>query len=244
MSEANSFVTLTYDDEHLPEDRSVDVEEWKRFAKRLRKLVGPFRFFHCGEYGKEKRRAHYHACLFGVDFREDRRFWKKTANGSALFVSDRLTKTWQNGFATIGSVEFDSAAYVAQYCLKKASGTQLELTFADGMTGQVRPEYGTMSRRPGLGWRWFEKYWKELYRHDSVIAKGREFPVPRYYDGLLKEMDPEAFERVRARRVARAIERQKRSRDEREEHERLRAKEKVVRANINLAADRRFGDGV
>jgi len=66
----NVFVTLTYDDEHLPEDQGLDVSEFQRFAKRLRKARpdDKVRYFHCGEYGEQLQRPHYHALVFNVDF--------------------------------------------------------------------------------------------------------------------------------------------------------------------------------
>ena len=53
MHKENSFVTLTYDDAHLPVDRSLDKTAFPRFMKRLRKsLKGKrVRFFTQGSMG-------------------------------------------------------------------------------------------------------------------------------------------------------------------------------------------------
>lgn len=70
------FVTLTYDDDHLPENLSVSKKELQKYIKRLRKKMSPitFRFFGIGEYGTEGERynkigipnPHYHLALFGL----------------------------------------------------------------------------------------------------------------------------------------------------------------------------------
>ena len=70
LNGGNCFVTLTYDDENVPDDWSLDKSHFQLFMKRLRKwvfspsglgrrpeydddgnLVNGVRFFHCGEYG-------------------------------------------------------------------------------------------------------------------------------------------------------------------------------------------------
>lgn len=202
--EANSFVTLTFDDEHLPEDWSLDVRTWQLFAKRLRKRVGPFRFFHSGEYGERYLRPHYHACLFGVDFSEDRQFFK-VQNGYPVFVSSLLSEVWPFGNHLIGSLTFDSACYVASYVVKKVTGDRAAAAYerVDPTTGEcwsVRPEYATMSRRPGIGSRYFEEFKDEVYSGDFVVSQGRKFRPPRYYDRLLQESDGERHHAVVRRR--------------------------------------------
>ena len=47
----NSFVTLTYDDDHLPEYNSLNYKHFQDFMKRLRKSHNGVRFYMCGEYG-------------------------------------------------------------------------------------------------------------------------------------------------------------------------------------------------
>lgn len=227
----NCFVTLTYDDENLPKNLSVDVKVWQSFAKRMRKKIGSFRFLHCGEYGDKSLRPHYHACIFGQDFRGDRKFWKRTEHGNALFVSEKLKELWPYGFTTIGELTFDSAAYVASYCTKKVTGARAKDAYrrTNPVTGEswmVKPEYATMSRRPGLGFEWFKKYKEDVYPDDFVVAKGRKFAVPRYYDGLLESSSPQLFEEVRRTR-------RERMREE-ESPERLRTIEKVHEHNYEV----------
>ncbi len=196
MHERNCFITLTYRDEDLPKGRSLCLEDWQKFAKRLRKKLGPFRFFHCGEYGDENLRPHYHACLFGIDFVEDQVFFKRE-HGSALYVSESLGQTWGLGFSTVGTLTLASAAYVARYVIKKVTGDLAERHY-----GGRRPEYATMSRRPGLGSSWFDKFMSDVFPADEVVHEGRSFPVPKFYDSKLGAEELEVY-KVSRRRAAR-----------------------------------------
>lgn len=208
MHKANCFVTLTYSEDALPGDGGLHVEDWQKFAKRLRKRVGPFRFFHCGEYGETTGRPHYHACLFGIDFAADRIPLRSGGSGKhALYVSPLLTETWGHGHCSVGDLSFESAAYVARYVLKKLTGPEGEVEYSrvDVETGEyfrVRAPYVTMSRRPGLGAKWFEKYSAEVYPADEVVHAGRRFRPPRFYDGKLSEED---LDQVKAGRIRRAV---------------------------------------
>ncbi len=212
MHESNSFITLTYDEANLPENRSLDVAHWQDFAKRVRHSLGPFRFFHCGEYGdnggEPGGRPHLHSAVFGLDFRDDRRLWK-TQRGNRLYVSDRLTGLWGKGFAVIGNLTWESAAYVARYVVKKQTGPPAKefYEYVDEATGEVhdrKPPYTTMSRRPGIGKPWLEKFNTDVYPSDQVVLNGREFRPPRYYDNELAKEDPELLEQLKESRVENA----------------------------------------
>lgn len=204
MHESNSFITLTYNDEKLPEDNSVDVRDWQLFAKKLRKALGPFRFLHCGEYGETNKRPHYHACLFGQDFNADRIVFKEN-DQHLLWTSPQLEKIWGMGFATIGPLNYDTAAYVARYALKKVGGPPKKDAYErvnpkTGEITQVKPEYATMSRRPGLGTEWFNKYHDDVYPDDFVIIQGKKFRPPKHYDKLLEQKNPELMEQLKVKR--------------------------------------------
>ncbi|AJK28271.1 putative replication initiation protein [Eel River basin pequenovirus] len=234
LHDDNCFLTLTYDDEHLPEDGSLDVKHFQDFMKRLRERIKPrkVRFFHCGEYGEQTLRPHYHALLFGFDF-PDRVFYT-TRNGNSLDISPTLQELWGHGFCTVGALTFESAAYVARYVLKKVTGDGAEdhYTRVNSETGEivkVRPEYTTMSRRPGIAADWWRKYRQEVIDHDSVILRGREMRPPAFYDRLLEVEEPELHARMKAKRKAQG---------ERFAHDnttnRLRTREKVKRAQVTF----------
>lgn len=179
LNVANSFITLTYSNAHLPPDGSLNLRHFQLFMKRLRKRLGPVRFFHCGEYGALNLRPHYHACLFGLEF-EDKilhKIDKKTK--IPLYKSEILSELWPFGFSTIGDVTFESAAYCARYITKKITGPPAEAHYQniDQETGeihQLKPEYTTMSRRPGIGRAWFDKYKSDLYPDDFIILRGKK----------------------------------------------------------------------
>jgi len=235
--EDNCFITLTYDDEHLPRDRSLDVKVFQDFVKRMRKKVGKFRYFHCGEYGEKEFRPHFHACIFGYDF-PDKKFLKRTNTGSNLYRSDILEKLWTFGFSSIGSVTFESAAYVARYIVKKVNGIEAEShylnmnNFVCEDTGEIypkKPEYTTMSRRPGIGSIWFDKFQSDVFPSDEVIVRGKQMRPPKYYDGKLEMINPGLFEVIKASRVEEA---EKYSHDQ--TPERLLVREKCKLAKLGL----------
>lgn len=230
----NCFITLTYSDEHLPSDRSLNVRDFQLFMKRLRKKYNDraIRFYHCGEYGSRFGRPHYHALLFGFDF-PDRQLFRVTSAGSRLYRSRDLESLWPFGFSTIGDVTFDSAAYVARYIMKKVTGDKAaeHYEWIDPDTGEIhqrKPEYTTMSRRPGIGKLWYDKYKHEVYPSDEVIVKGRAVKPPKYYDGLYEIEYPEDAERVKEARKRAAARRKQDNTTER-----LRVREKVKLAQIS-----------
>lgn len=206
MHENNSFVTLTYDQDNLPNHASLNPKHFQLFIKNLRKRVAPkkVRYFQCGEYGEQLQRPHHHACLFGHDF-SDKYLWTER-NGNQCFRSKTLEELWPYGQSEIGDVTWSSAAYTARYIMKKITGSAAREHYEtiDPDTGEIiqfkLPEYVTMSRRPGIGKSWFQKYWTDVYPSDQVIVDGKPHKPPKYYDGLMEEIDPALIEHVRALR--------------------------------------------
>lgn len=126
LHDRNCFITLTYDEAHLPPDRGLHYRDFQLFMKRLRKRFGDnIRFYMCGEYGEKVGRPHFHACLFGHDF-DDKKLWSTTPAKSKLYRSESLEELWPNGFSSVGDVTFESAAYVARYITKKITGEAAE----------------------------------------------------------------------------------------------------------------------
>lgn len=193
LHDQNCFITLTYDNDHLPSDGSLQLEHFQLFMKRLRKAVGQVRFFHCGEYGTNLGRPHYHAIIFGYDF-ADKVLWRD--DGPApLYRSALLERLWKYGYSTVGTATFESAAYVARYITKKITGPM-----ADDHYAGRKPEYTTMSRRPGIGAGWFDKFSSDVFPSDEVILRGKAFKPPRFYDGLYEVLNPDGMKDIKARR--------------------------------------------
>lgn len=234
MHEFNSFITLTYNDEHLPPDGSLKKKHYQDFMKRLRRKYDgmKIRFFHCGEYGDKDARPHYHAILFGIDWPDRKLFTIR--KGIPTYTSQALEDLWQKGFCTVGDVTFESAAYVARYVMKKVTGDRAAEHYqsVNALTGelhQIAPEYITMSTKPGVGHAWYKKFFSDIYPRDFTVTNGKEGAVPRYYDKLLEREQEKLLQQLKHKRVLRA-----------NEHaidntpERMRVREEVKQARIRL----------
>lgn len=228
----NYFVTLTYDDDHLPERNSLKPKDLQDFMKRLRKKFKgvKIRFFACGEYGDISWRPHYHLLLFNCplndlsyvfmhkdvvdidlttgknvysDYRIDLR---PPSSSSDLMYSKTIYDLWQNkGFISVGRVEFDSAAYVAQYINKKLDGAAAKLY--DEL--KIVPPFLRMSNRPGIGADYFNTH-DEIHNEDHIIIPGdgeaHVSAVPRYFDKLfVKKYGQDVFDPIKIKRNRKKI---------------------------------------
>lgn len=203
LHEENCFVTLTYDDEHLPAGGSLVVEHFQGFMKRLRARIHPkrVRFYHAGEYGTRYGRPHYHAILFGFDFPDKVESHRR--GDFPVWTSDLLSSLWPGGRAELGTCTFESAAYIARYVVGTSSKAVVGVD-ADGVACELQREYSTMSRNPGIGADWVTRFGREVYPQDGVVVNGRLRKPPRYYDLAVAMEFPDIFEQVReARRRAR-----------------------------------------
>lgn len=183
----NCFVTLTYDDEHMPPWGWVRSDHMALFLKRLRKRAsvrdsGVFvsdpckgiRFFGSGEYGELSGRPHYHIMLFNCGFTDALPVRKK------LFASATLSELWPDGDATIGTCTGASANYIAKYSLKDSGRRACD---EDGVW--MPPPFLRMSLKPGIGAYWLKKYASDL-RHGYLVNSGRKSGVPLAYKRRLK----------------------------------------------------------
>lgn len=217
--DASCFLTLTYDAEHLPESGSLVKADHQLFIRKLRKEIAPVkvRFMMCGEYGPLRERPHFHFCLYGYDF-PDRVPIDLGSNGDVLYRSDLLDRVWGKGLAKIGSLTFQSSAYVARYILKKQLGkyasavdpetglTPYQRRTESGEVVDLLPEYSQVSNRPGLGFEWFSKFYSEVFPKGTVVVNGRELPAPAYFLRKLEDFDPDLFAQVKKDRQAFAAE--------------------------------------
>jgi len=234
LHQNNCFITLTYDDEHLPQDLSLDHREFQLFFKRLRK-ANPhikIRYYMAGEYGSTRGRPHFHACIFGYDF-HDKKLFSRTSAGSLLYRSQELEKLWPYGYSTIGDVTFESAAYVARYIMQKQTGKDVDpnhYTYCDLTSGELiklQPEYNKMSLKPGIGADWYKKYKNDVYPHDYVEVRGQKIKPPKYYDQLYSKENPYEYDQILYNR-----EKQAKLRPEEHSYERLLVKETVTKAKL------------
>lgn len=259
------MITLTFENEGLllrelkqgTHPSSLDVRDWKLFAKklgqhRLRKQrreekslgleKGPrrgFRYFHVGEYGGENKRPHYHALLFGEDFSEDR-IWTKDERGNACATSATLDKLWGYGRTDIRPMTPETVNYCCRYVTKKLNGEMLKnsLERLDPDTGEiitVRPEYATMSLKPGIGATWYERFKDDVFPDNFVVVKGTKKKVPRFYLRRLQKEDKELYERV-----ADAAHKSAAGRVQEQTPERRLVRERVLRSKQKLYAKRKL----
>ena len=208
LYDRNAFITLTYDDANLPPGGSLSYPDFQRFMKRLRKEVGAVRFYAGGEYGEQGTiRPHLHACLFGYDF-PDKVFYKNSGSGERIYTSKLLQKLWKFGLSSVGDVTFQSAAYIARYCVAKRTGDAAKDWYAcdqfvdeDGVIrDSVTPEFNRMSLKPGIGSRWLDKFKTDVYPRDYVVVNGVKVKPPKYYDVLFEREDPGSFSELVAQR--------------------------------------------
>lgn len=207
MHESNCFITLTYNDDNLPEHGSLKKKDLQDFFKRLRRSNPgeTIRYYAAGEYGDNLGRPHYHACIFGYDFKDKEVFVAgqrkyprnqySNAFESTLYTSKHLEERWQNGFCTIGDLTFESAGYVARYCTKKVSGDKAVKHY-----GKKQPEFAIMSRKPGIGKGWIEKYKGDIYPKDFFTHKGQKMRPVRFYDKHVEEEKPKLLKEVKQKR--------------------------------------------
>lgn len=212
-------------------------------------------------------RPHYHACLFNFDF-EDKYYWC-TRRGNRLYRSETLERLWshkitkgakndykpediferagklyaKNGFATIGEVNFRSAAYIARYVTKKiwgerAAGHYRVVNRSTGEITRALPEYVAMSNRSAIGADWYHSGGSgDCYPKDFITHGGRKYRIPKYYDKLLEATQPGLARRIKRKRMLTA-----RQNADNNTMARLAVRKKVfITKTANL--ERRYEDG-
>lgn len=220
LYERNCFITLTFDDVNLfkrDNPYSLDKRDFPDFIKRLRDrenhgllkddpMFKRIRYFHCGEYGDKNGRPHYHSLLFNYDF-ADKKFLTNR-RGNKLYTSKLLSELWPYGYASIGELTFESAAYVARYCTKKFNNKDKEKVRAhyeyvdeDGVVYDCIPEYSTMSRDGGIGKDYAIEHMKFWYPQDAInLGNGIKCKPPKYYDSLFEVINPKCMAVIKRRR--------------------------------------------
>jgi hypothetical protein len=250
MHPLNCFITLTYRNEDLPENGSLDIEDHKKFIKRLKKHLAwrvtcigdkytrgknkgksrykdltyrPIKYLMSGEYGSEQNtfRPHLHYCIFGWE-PTDKKFFKYNKRGDPIYISETLAKIWNKGYVTVEELNYNTAAYVARYTLKKVKDydtPNISNEIIDRETGETNydpriwrlkqvmegklPEFIRMSK--GLGKSWYARYKSDTYK-DYVTTGKLIQKIPRYYDKQLEKEDPKRLEAIKEKRKKAAIE--------------------------------------
>lgn len=187
----------------------------------------------CGEYGEKLTRPHFHAGIFGLDFK-DRYLFKQSNSGIPVYRSPTLEEIWTHGYSSVGDLNKESAAYMARYIMKKINGelAREHYTRINAETGEVtylKPEFTRMSLRPGLGGHWYQQWHADVYPHDRVIIDGKKQKPPRYYDQLLKRTNRKEHDLIKDDRQTEAT-----LKAEDNTPQRLEAKEKIAKAKLSF----------
>lgn len=246
-------VTLTYDSDNLPEygnlTRGQDGDvakfikalkdkysyKYKENGKWYKKYTIDIKYFNAAEYGEKKGRPHHHVIIFGYDFPDKVKSFKK---GRQQYYSSKLLDSlWKKGKADIGSVHEGTCKYVSQYVLKKEFGKKgkkksVDDGYFDIDTGEFalrESEHHSMSK--GIGRKFYEENKGIIYPADFVTMSGSDFKfsVPEIYDKWLAVDDPEMLLKIKEvrKRKAEANERKLTKHD-------FEAMDKHLRARIKL----------
>lgn len=221
--DSSYFVTLTYDDAHVPKSYYADPEtgeaftsltlvkrDFQLFMKRLRRSFpnDDIRFFMAGEYGGQTFRPHYHAIIFGLHL-DDLKPWRRSKQGFTYYNSEALQRVWSVkdpdgvvrpiGYAVVAEVTWETCAYTARYVMKKLNGVKAQFYVDHNIT----PEFTLMSRKPGIAAQYFVDH-PDLYDYEYInipTAKGgRKFRSPRYFDRLYDVDHPDEMKEIKKAR--------------------------------------------
>lgn len=197
--ERNSFITLTYEQNHLPKG-GLCKHDVDKFIKFLRKETGQkIRYFYCGEYGETTFRPHYHLILFNY-FPEDATFHYTSENGYPVFKSKFLNKIWcYKGFVEVGSLTFQSALYCSKYILKQdPDNSKCTKIF---VPANKAPVFHRMSLKPGIGADYIKSHLEQLFESDAVYINGESNNLGNYFNKIALCLDPDKFKFLQDQRI-------------------------------------------
>lgn len=233
------FVTLTYDDEHLPRYKSeirgkeeetdlgtLRPRDLQLFIKRLRKNLKQdgIRYMACGEYGEEGARPHYHIILFNCNLKPETFYKARLINNEIYWQNKEIEKAWIEekkereleetgeslGISCIGEANWNTINYTARYITKKINGKKSEEIYAQR---KQEKEFMRVSRMGGIGRGYYEKYKDKIYKNDSIIVKNKsgviESTPPEFFDKLYEKEQPEKLKEIKRKREKRAKDQEK-----------------------------------
>lgn len=221
----NSFVTLTYDEAHRPENGSLDYSHLRDFWKRLRYHFGTLSYYAVGEYGDKTNRPHYHACIFGQAFVQDRIIIKREPN--LLWTSPHLANAWGLGMVSVGALTIESARYTANYVTKKLGAKARYQGIAEE-TGEFIPlEQPRPFMSRNIARRWWDTWNQGVIDHDRVVIAGQPQKPPKIYDRWLSEKNLSQIQEIKKKREEKAKKNQK-------SKEKMRARARFAHARAGI----------
>ena len=174
------FLTLTYDDYHLPPGEELSRKDLRNFIKRLRKYI-TFRYFACGEYGalEKTNRPHYHIIIM-----TDEKLDLRPAPKPNSFYNRYLDRTWTFGLYELSFANETTIAYTAGYVFKK----QLDLD----KDNHIQKPFISSSDKPGFGYQYLLNHEESILRTKKVYVNGKAKNVFRFiWKKLAEKMDIE-----------------------------------------------------
>lgn len=172
--EDSIFITLTYDDDHLPPNSSLVKTDLVKFFKRLRRRLDvdgrKIKYYACGEYGEETQRPHYHSIIFGMSLEPQ---------DKNLIMQCWPFCDWENKSIrknSFGLAEAESIAYVAGYIDKKFTG---DLADAEYILKNRESVFRLLSL--GIGKLFCDDNAQQLKQNKYVSQYGIKHALPRYY---------------------------------------------------------------
>lgn len=247
------FITLTYDDDHVPgmivktgeimrkvqytwkpgekRPESVQVllyEDIQKFLKRLRKAYrGKLRYFVAGEYGEQTARPHYHMILYGWEPTDLKNLYKIHHNG--YYTSEWLTNLWDMGQIQIAQAVPETYRYVAGYVTKKMYEIDGKKANEYYELGQTKP-FACMSLKPGLGEHYYQEHKEEIWRQGYIqCSNGKQAQIPRYYEKQMEVENPERLWRIKQNRQKNAMEQKRLQLEDQDYKTVLETKERVTK---------------
>lgn len=251
------FITLTYDDNHVPgmitktgeimrkvqytwrpgAERPESVQillytDIQAFLKRLRKATGArLRYFCAGEYGEKTARPHYHMILYGWKPDDLESIYKKRCNG--YFTSKKMAELWGMGQIQIAQAVPETYRYVAGYVTKKMYEINEKKANNYYDLGQPKP-FAKMSLKPGIGDQWYKEHKEEIWKAGYIQCKnGKHARIPRYYEKQMEAEDPQRLWEIKRERQAKIIASNRYEYEGRDYAADLQTKERVTRKKMH-----------
>ncbi len=196
------FITFTYDDDHLPDDGSISYRHMKNIVQSIRRKISDImRYYSQNEYGMAGGRAHLHLASYDLEINDLEPF-----DDSNSFSSETLNKMWGKGSVVIQRLEYGNCLYIAKHHFEEKSNQTKSThlySYIHPYTGEFikerKPEQSTRSL--GLGRKFYDEFFSDLFPHDYIVVNGSPRPVPKYFMNKLKKDDPELYIRLKELRL-------------------------------------------
>lgn len=173
------FLTLTFDDRHLPKGFKNGKDEFQKFLKRLRKnyqfhkYAPNFRYYAITELGGSFGRLHLHAIFFDSPWQNLYTAWSN------------YLKTWNNGIVRVSEVNDNRISYVTKYIYQQENRPVAEYIRVDNHNFRVQePNFFQRFMSKGIGMAFLTPEMVRYLRDrgdGTLMWNGKERALPSYY---------------------------------------------------------------